>query len=49
VPLATKCLESLKTPTDEGFVRGRLNGRVREFEGIEGSEQISYVDVMDVG
>ena len=36
VLLTTNCLEALKAPTDEGFVRGRGDGRVREIDCVDG-------------
>jgi len=36
VPLTTNCLEALEAPMDEGFVRGRGDGRVREIDCVKG-------------
>ena len=36
VPLTTNCLEALEAPMDEGFVRERGDGRVREINCVKG-------------
>ena len=32
----TSCAKSFEAPVDEGFIRGRREGRVREVDGVKG-------------